>query len=255
MSRERACYVFGVMAQASVPLPDGVETVSDGELTALVTEVSPADFPEDVSSLESPEDLEWLERYARLHDHVLNTAVTGGAVLPLRFGTVVGDRTDVRTLLERHADVFGRWLEELSGRTEHTVKLWADETALVDETQPNAGEPAASGTAYLRQRQAERAGQEQARRVRRALVDEVHDRLSAVVDAATTVPTRPGTPPPRPLHHGAYLVTASQRQTLAAEVEALARQHGEHDVDLELAGPWPAHHFLPESWEQAGDSA
>lgn len=254
MSRERACYVFGVMREASGQLPDGVETVGDGELTALVTEVSPADFPEDVSSLASPEDLRWLERYARLHDHVLNAAVTEGAVLPLRFGTVVGDRADVRTLLQRHAAAFGAWLDEVTGRAEHTVKVWADETTLGGETVPSTGEPARSGTAYLRQRQAERTDQERARHARRAFVEEVHGRLSAVVDAATTVPTRPDAPPPRPTHHGAYLATASQQQALAVEVEALAQEHGERDVHLELAGPWPAHHFLPESWEQTGES-
>lgn len=255
MGRDRACYVFGVMREASVPLPDDVETVRDGALIALMTEVSPADFPEDVSSLDSSEDLEWLERYARLHDRVLNAAVTDGAVLPLRFGTVVGDRTDVRTLLQRHADVFGAWLDELTGRAEHTVKLWADEAALTDET-PVAGAagPARSGTAYLQRRQAERAGQEQARHVRGALVSDVHDRLAAVVGAATTVPTRPDAPRPHPTHHGAYLATASQQRALAAEVEELAREHDGRGVRLELAGPWPAHHFLPESWEQAGGS-
>lgn len=249
---ERARWVFGVMRAphpCGGPLPDDVDTVRENGLVALTREVSLADFPQDVAGLDSADDLERLERYARQHDHVLNTAVRAGAVLPLRFATVVSDHADVRTLLRRHAEVFAAWLDDLAGRAEYTVKAWLDDAALTGESVPDGEQPERPGTAYLRRRQAQRVREDEARRRRHALVEELHDRLAALAEEATTVPTRPETPSPRPSHHGAYLATEHQREALAAEVEALGREHHRRGVTLRLAGPWPAHHFVPDSWE------
>lgn len=248
---EAGWYVFGVVREphTAPQLPADVELVSHQGLTAMVQRVPLADFSQDIAAVEGPDDLAWLERYARQHDHVLNAALETAAVLPLRFGTVLGARDDVRTLLQRHGDAFAAWLDELADHAEYTVKAWVDETALDEHDDTGGSDPAATGTAYLQQRQAQRLRDEERRRSLATLVDEVHERLAAVVEAATTVPGRSDAPAPRPAHHGAYLVAASGGDALVAEIDALVSEHAHHGLQLDLAGPWPAHHFLPASWE------
>ena len=46
------------------------------------------------------------------------------------------------------------------------------------------------------------------------------------------------------LFNGAYLV--SDRERFEREVDALAADHRESGMHLELTGPWPPYNFVPE---------
>lgn len=246
-------YVFGVVRHPQRPaqVPADVEMVWHHRLAAMVQQVPLAEFSRDVAAVEGPDDLAWLEGYARRHDHVLNAAMATTGVLPLRFGTVVAHRVEVRTLLARHERAFAGWLDELGDRAEYTVKAWVDAAALNAQDDRTQSASATTGTAYLQQRQAQRQQAEQRRQSLAELVDEVHRRLGAVVEVATTVPGRSDAPAPRPAHHGAYLAAPSQRDALTAETDALASEYAHCGLQLDLTGPWPAHHFLPDSWTAA----
>jgi gas vesicle protein GvpL/GvpF len=123
-------YVYGIVpadtdvesGAAGVGDPPGeVRLVRQGDVAALVSDV-PADKP-----LGRPEDLV-------THEELLDSAVQGVSVLPLRFGAVVTDDEAVASeLLDAHHDEFSAALKQLTGRVEYVVKGRYDEQAVLRE--------------------------------------------------------------------------------------------------------------------------
>jgi hypothetical protein len=123
-------YVYGIVpadtevesGTSGVGDPPGeVRLVRHGDLAALVSDVH-ADKP-----LGRPQDLV-------THEELLDSAVQGVAVLPLRFGAVVtDDKAVANELLDEHHDEFADALEQLEGRVEYVVKGRYDEGAILEE--------------------------------------------------------------------------------------------------------------------------
>jgi Gas vesicle synthesis protein GvpL/GvpF len=105
------------------------------------------------------DDPTWIAQRALHHDTVINQHLTQG-VLPLRFGTLLEDRSAVDRLLFESSAMRTR-LDALRGKLEFSVRVWADHEILTPRlVKSNARledlqvqiESAASGTAYLLQR-------------------------------------------------------------------------------------------------------
>jgi len=137
---ETVVYVYGIVP-ADTDVESGATGVGDppgevrlvrrGDLAALVSDV-PTDKP-----LGRPEDLV-------THEELLDSAVQGVSVLPLRFGAVVTDDEAVASeLLEAHHDEFSAALEQLEGRTEYVIKGRYDEQAVLREVLSGNKEAAA----------------------------------------------------------------------------------------------------------------
>ncbi|MDG6107116.1 GvpL/GvpF family gas vesicle protein [Dactylosporangium aurantiacum] len=100
--------------------PGDVTTVTEKDLTALVSEV-PLDRP-----LGRPNDL---TAYQRLLDGTAAVA----PVLPVRFGTVLRDPDAVRQLLADQHDTIAPLLKRLEGRVEYVVRGRYAEDAVLGE--------------------------------------------------------------------------------------------------------------------------
>jgi Gas vesicle synthesis protein GvpL/GvpF len=246
-----AWYVYGVAEDdPALERLDGVELIRHGKLAAIVREVPLDEFAESILP-ERLNDREWLERNARAHEDVLQSAAAVTAVVPLRFGTIYRSREHVGQMLGERADEFADVVERVRGHSELGVKAWVDLSAL-ERTLTADGEPAAAaraGAAYLRHRaQQEERSRELAARCTE-LAEEAHTRLSAV--AASDVVNGPQ---PRELTgrseamllNGAYLVRDGDDR-LRREVERLAAEHADLGVEYELTGPWPPHNFTGQS--------
>jgi gas vesicle protein GvpL/GvpF len=57
------------------------------------------------------------------HDRVVYSLMERGAVLPMRFGTVFGDETDIRSLLMKHRKELRDQLSHVRGRVEFGVRM------------------------------------------------------------------------------------------------------------------------------------
>jgi hypothetical protein len=171
----------------------------DGDLTAFVRRgVARAPQPDEASLLH--------------HDRVVSALMEGGAVLPMRFGTVVSGEEDVRELLARRGEELRGQLAHVRGRVEMGVRAtW--------EHAPAA--PPASGRDFMHAKLERRAA------ARRA-ADELHAELAELsVDSVLRLCPREDT-----AFTGAYLIdrTAAERFMQRAG-------------DVTVTGPWPPYSF------------
>jgi Gas vesicle synthesis protein GvpL/GvpF len=168
---------------------------------------------------ESPEDL-WS------HEAVVRRLMARGAVLPLRFGTLLAGEGDLRrSLAERHGELV-RGLERVRGRVELSVRVLGREGP-----EPAPGQ--VGGREYLLGR---RAALQRAERA----AGEVHEPLAALAREARL--RAPATPPA--IFAAAYLVDRGGVDEFKDRVRALAAAR--HDLSIVGTGPWPPYTFVTE---------
>jgi Gas vesicle synthesis protein GvpL/GvpF len=227
---------------------EAVRLVRGADLAAVVGTVDLATFGED-GLQRSLNDLEQLERIARAHHSVVGIAAEYGPVAPTRLATVYDDDDRVRGVLEHHAGAFRAALDEITGRHEWGLKAYAKDKHVEAEPSPRP----ASGSAYLRQRQAMLNARNASRQAAVAAADSIHERVAQL--AVTARQHRPQDPQLTGddrvmLLNGAYLVEDDAAERIRATVSALARDHGE--LDLQLTGPWPPYSFAIVNVEDPG---
>lgn len=120
-------YVYGVL-DATDPPPDGtgiggapLHVITTDGVTALVS-----DLPSDQIRLGRDE--------VTLHAEVLERALAGGPVLPMRFGVVMDGESAVRThLLKAHRDALRAQLDDMKNKVELRIRAMYDEDTLMRE--------------------------------------------------------------------------------------------------------------------------
>jgi hypothetical protein len=253
-------YLYGV-TRAGAPMPEvrGVDdyevvSITAGGLQAIASRVPFDDFNEDTLA-ERVTDMEWLSTQAQAHEAVLAAAVSGPAVLPLRFGTVYRSPERVVQFLTDQAHELKGQLDRLTGCHEWSVKLLADDVAIARwaaehepdvvavQAEPTKGE----GHSYFARKRREQAVDEARERLVNGVVDECHDQLSRPAVQATTA--RPQDPSlsgyeGRMVLNGIYLVQDVTLPAFRERVEQLEQRLGPRGFSFALTGPWPAHHFV-----------
>jgi len=109
-------YIYGVVA--------GTENRSFGDIGLRGEEVATVQF-RDISAAVThlPEGLEVSLDDARIHERVLRTLMIKGAVLPIGFGFLVKDDSEIENLLRQGYHVFKSVLERLEGKIQADVKV------------------------------------------------------------------------------------------------------------------------------------
>ena len=180
------------------------------------------------------------------HETVVERIVAlGVATLPTRFGTVLADVDQLRSMLTEHADVIGAALDRVRGLVEVGVRL-----RLVD--QPEASSPAprptgqpGAGRAYL----LHRVEQERRRQQREATLTDTARRVLAPLDAVADDASPPTPSRGSAVISTAYLVAPADVSSFGASVASIDAEHD--DVELVATGPWPAYSFAPVLLERA----
>lgn len=127
MADAQTTYVYGVLDPVVAP-PDTtgiggapLRTVESNGLAALVSELP-------------GEELTFGREELATHARVLEAAIEGGTVLPMRFGVVMEGEQEVRErLLDRHHDELRDQLQELVGKVELRVRATYEERPLMQE--------------------------------------------------------------------------------------------------------------------------
>jgi hypothetical protein len=249
-------YVYGVAAAGSSP-PAAVPGVDPGhqvttlvvdELEAVVSRVPLAEFDEQ-RLREHLGDIAWVERIARRHEEVLETAAARRTVIPMRLCSIYRDASGVRDMLRRESEVMHDALRLLHARSEWGVKVFSlphrpSVPASSGDDQPE------SGSAYLEH-------QSQAHRRRETADDEVaavcgsiHDRLSAIAARAQVIaPQRPEVTghEGEMWLNGVYLVDDAALASFHDTVASLRAELSASGIELQATGPWPAYNFVPDA--------
>jgi hypothetical protein len=244
-----AVYLYAVTRGPDRPVPEGltgvsgtpVRTVEHAGLAAVVSSVPLAEYGADALR-DNLEDLVWLEQTARAHHAVVVAVAQVAATAPVRLTTIFHDGRRVAGLLDDRGDQIRHALARVAGHAEWGVKVYGDSARPSPEPEPiTAGRP---GTAYLRQRNRQRRGAEQAARQLAAHAGRIHDTLAA---RATAVhPHRPQDPRLSGhsgvmLSNTAYLVADRECVGFTAAAERLGA--AVTGVEVEVTGPWPAYSF------------
>jgi hypothetical protein len=248
------------ITRASDPPPTGgvdgstVERIESDGLAVFVSRVPLSEFGEDALR-RNLNDLDWLERVAREHETVLEKALAGGTIVPLRICTIFADEEGAARMLTERRPALDTAFDVLEGREEWGVKLTVDRTALEAAARDRAPdeldqqlEGQSAGGAYMLRRRQERQLREAADRLAGGLAEDVHARLQ---DWATDAVVNPPQNPELSGHEGdmllnaAYLVEAAKVERLHELVEELRERHSELGARIELTGPWPPYNFVP----------
>jgi Gas vesicle synthesis protein GvpL/GvpF len=264
-SAATALWTYGVLA-ADAPLDasrlEGVDTthpvrlVRDGDLAALASHVPLDEYGADPLR-RNLNDLSWLERVARAHESVLETAVHTTTCVPLRLCTIYESEESLREMLRRERAAFTHALRQLAGRQEWAVKLLVDGDALTKAARALSDEVAgleddargrSEGGAYMLRRRIDRHVRDRAAALATDTAEEVHARLESwAIDAVTRPPQNRELSghEGEMLLNGAYLVEAERVDGLRELVAELERDYDALGARIELSGPWPPYNFVP----------
>jgi hypothetical protein len=190
-----------------------LRTVTSGSLAAVVSDVEgPRPVPD--------EDTLWD------HERVVEALMARGAVLPMRFGSVLDDDAAVVELLRARDAELRDALARVTGAIELGVRAaWA-----VEEP-PSGDRPVANGAAYLQ-------GLMQRRRRASDLAERIDTPLSALArDSRRRLLVTPNLP-----LSGAYLVDQGRLEAFRARVAALDEEIGA--AQIVCTGPWPPYSFV-----------
>src|SRR6185437_276234 len=194
MSEDTGLWAYAITEQDHLSGPEGevdlswltgvgeakVRTATGSGLTALVSDVSMAEFSE-AALRENLENLDWLDEVAREHHYVIDAAVRLFPLLPVRLATVYSGDEALRSALAEHNAQLLDALHRVGGRVEWGVKAYAapepeaarDRRAGPGRAEPdqadrareakdpagpdaggNAGPGSGAGLAYLKRRRA-----------------------------------------------------------------------------------------------------
>ncbi len=235
-----------------------LERVEHGGLAALVSKVPLADYGEDALR-ENLNNLDWLERVARAHAAVLETALAESTIVPLRLCTIYEGYEGVTGMLTTERESFEEALDRLDGCQEWGVKVLVDRPALEAGVRVVSAEVSAlekeveassGGGAYMMGRRVEREVGALAERKLAEVANDIHGRLADwAEDGVLSAPQN------RDLsgHEGemvmnaAYLLEAEKVARFRELIEELEERYGKLGIWLELTGPWPAYNFVSPS--------
>jgi Gas vesicle synthesis protein GvpL/GvpF len=235
-----------------------LERVEAGGLAALVSHVPRSEFAEDALR-RNLNDLDWLARVARAHEHVLEHVLSETTIVPLRLCTLFESEDGVRRMLEEEHQALSTALSALHGRDEWGVKLILNKATLEDaifETSPEAAamraemEGKSEGAAYLIRRRLERHVRDSADALAAAAADELRAELDRCVLGLVT---RPAQNPELSGHSGTMMLNAAcliergGAERLHKVGGAFETRYAHLGARVELTGPWPPYNFVPDS--------
>lgn len=220
--------------------------VEDDDLAAVVSEVDLEEFDEE-GLRRNLEDLAWLEQVAVAHDRVTRTVAEQAPTAPLRLATVFRTEGSLREQMSQWQAAARRALDRVEGRSEWSVKAYADPQAAAEGN--DAGDTAAAegmgaGKAYLLKRRAATRQRESTLQEDAETAARMHDDL-----AAAAVAGRRLAPQDRRLTghtgemilNGTYLVENDRAAAFRETVDGVAGASSR--IRVELGGPWPPYSF------------
>jgi hypothetical protein len=216
-------------------------------LSAIVSSVALSDFGEE-GLKRNLNDMPWLEAVARAHEAVLEAALAGGPIVPMRLCTIYRSEEQVQALLAQRREEFTEALAGLRGRGEWGVKVVASRDHVAEKLRQRVEQrPAGAGGAYLGRKQRELRLRDEVDAVLDAAVQESHARLEEWAVASKLLPPQRTELSGRAgemVLNGAYLVDDERLEGFREVVGELGRQYEDSGLVFDLTGPWPAFNFV-----------
>jgi len=172
---------------------------------------------------------------ALAHAAVIRSVFEKTTPIPFRFGTKATEQ-QLRTYIASHKAALGNKLSQLSGCVEMDLKIiWRRQTANAPPSKETTGGP---GTAFLRKKQRELHGDQQATAERDELSSLLRDELGSLINDES-MSLRPSETVV--LARVFHLVEKSKVQQYREKIDVLLRNRPE--LQGSVSGPWPPYSF------------
>ncbi|MGA5194034.1 GvpL/GvpF family gas vesicle protein [Streptomyces exfoliatus] len=234
-------YVYAIVSADHPTSLEGLQGV--GEPPAALRTVSAGDLAAVVSDAE--EGLRAKRRDVLAHEAVVESLMTDGATLPMRFGLLGPDDGRVAEVLEHDGDAYRARLTELDGHLEFHLKASRDEQDLLREIVAESqeirelNERTRSGAGAQEDRVA--LGEFVAREVAGRNAEKAEDTLRRLLPVATRVArSEPGT---GHFLNVSFLVAAGSTDEFVGAVRKEADRGGDA-CTFTLTGPLPPYSFV-----------
>jgi len=242
-------YVYAV-GRAGHPLPDDVEAVDGGGLTAFATPVDEAEYSQPVIDARS-KDVEWLGRIGYKHQRVMTELMRGGTIIPLRAFTLFATPDSLRQHLASQADSLRKTLARIDGKQEWTLRIefeperWsealADRVASLRDLQQEAA-TSTPGKAFLLRKKLDEEKKRASREAEQQVVAEVERAVLDKLSCDTVAESRER-------RDGAFpqinvLLDRDEEARLQELHDEVSRRYEHEGVTVALTGPWPPYTFV-----------
>jgi hypothetical protein len=252
---EQAIYVYAFVdaTQDAPHRPDAQGLLSlhrVGSINAIICQVPLADFcgPEAERNLEDPA---WLLPRIRYHESVVESAMAWSPVFPARFATLFASVASLTDFMRRHETAIARFLEQVTGQQEWTLRLTAalDDLATHDDLAVELWPDWSGyslGKRYLRLREERprllRLAGERVAQLVPAILDGLRPLVTAIRPLGSVEPPGSGA---QYIEKHAILVSVSQLAALHDRAGELAAEQKNQRLQIALSGPWPPYSFRP----------
>ena len=261
---ERLCYVYGVVSSSVNPAtaPKGIDggavnLIPNGEVSALATSVSAADYaPDRVESLTA--DVDWVSERAVAHDRVLTWASDNGAVIPFPMWTLFRDSRAVKRMLAKRMGELQATFTRIGDGREFIVRVYVQPGVLKDHLGEHSSElttleaeaaKASPGQRYLLERKIEALRKDAGKDVAARAANEIHDQLRArSMESVREQPVNSGAPREqgRAILNASFLVSPARLVELQRALTEIVNKYEPSGFKFDFTGPWPPYHFVGE---------
>ena len=261
MIAEAGWYLYAFLSHGDLPPLTGIDghsslsLIAENGVSALASPVPLAEFGEEALR-HNLEDLCWLEEKVRLHETIVESALSKGPLLPMKFGTIFRNAETIRAVIRRNTRRIQEALEFLRDKEEWGVKGFASPAALRAAVCRNdaalltlAGEASTKppGQAFFLKRKIEESALAKSLEREEVLTREFLGVIQkTIIDLAAHPPLLPEAPQgERIVLTLACLVRQAGVGAFLAGVEQWNRGHVEEGLRVVASGPWPPYHFVP----------
>lgn len=206
------------------------------------------------------QDPGWVGPRALRHEAILEEAMRGSPVLPLRFGCLFSSAARLTALMAAQRPKIEAFLAQADDREEWSIKASLDvaacEAAIVAADPRSARLPASPGARYL----VEQKLRQDAQRAVRAWVQRAEAEIEEAL-GGLALDRRALRPSARQAQggalegvlHWAVLVPRGAAGLLQERLGALGERLAARGLHVEAFGPWPLYSFAPRLDEDEGD--
>ncbi|PSL47084.1 gas vesicle protein GvpL/GvpF [Salsuginibacillus halophilus] len=236
-----------------------------GNVAAVYSVVASEDFGEE-SFQTNVQNLEWLERFAKRHHHILNRLHQKYQILPLNFGTIYKGIDRLKQKLKDEHNRLYEAVQLIQGKDEWSVKVYADmetiasqptfTTPLIEEKQQEI-ENMPRGRQYIEKKRLNKTIAEEAERYVNGAADQMHEALKQIsieTDAREVWSKQVTGRTDEMKWNGGYLISRADRNIFVETVQAYEKEFPSAIV-VEVSGPWPAYHFVPKQGQEDTNGA
>ena len=254
-------YAYGIVpANAAISgAPSGVDErdvalVSEGELGALISELSGSEYEPDAIAASSG-DMDWVAPRAKAHDLVLTWASDRGPVIPLpMFTSTFGSADAIRGMLRSRAPELRPVLAKVARGREYALRVYrvdAELKAALPKLNAEIGklqaaaDAATPGQRYLLQRKLDERAKDEVRATSLAIATEIRNQLAKVaLDTATSpIPRVTADAPGTMVLNAAFLIAPESLRAFQELLTEIVNQRQPNGFRFDFTGPWPAYHF------------